>query len=84
MEKPNVLEASSRPVPYDTGKVKIGQFYEPARPQMGEEELYWQDLLLGVQAPPKPPLLHRVLSNLIISVGFGVAFVLYILILFRG
>lgn len=84
MEKTTVPEVSSRPVPYDTGKVKIGQFYEPSRPPMGEEDLYWQNLLLGVEAPPKPPLLHRVLSNVIVSVGFGVAFVLYILILFRG
>lgn len=40
VEKPRVT-------PYDTGKIKIGVYYEPPRPQQDEEELALQDALLG-------------------------------------
>jgi len=40
VEKPRVT-------PYDTGKIKIGVYYEPPRPQQDEDEIALQDALLG-------------------------------------
>lgn len=36
-----------RVTPYDTGKIKIGVYYEPPRPQQDEDEIALQDALLG-------------------------------------
>jgi len=36
-----------RITPYDTGKIKIGVYYEPPRPAQDEDEIALQDALLG-------------------------------------
>ena len=36
-----------RITPYDTGKIKIGVYYEPPRPVQDEEEIALQNALLG-------------------------------------
>ena len=36
-----------RVTPYDTGKIKIGVYYEPPRPPQDEDEIALQDALLG-------------------------------------
>lgn len=36
-----------RVTPYDTGKIKIGVYYEPPRPQQDEDEIALQTALLG-------------------------------------
>ena len=36
-----------RVTPYDTGKIKIGVYYEPPRPTQDEDEIALQDALLG-------------------------------------
>lgn len=36
-----------RITPYDTGKLKIGVYYEPPRPPQDEEEIALQNALLG-------------------------------------
>ena len=36
-----------RITPYDTGKIKIGVYYEPPRPSQDEEEIALQNALLG-------------------------------------
>ncbi len=84
MDKTTISKDTARRVPYDTGKVKIGMFYEPPKPRMDTEELLLQNLLLGVDTPSKPPLLQRILSNIGVSVGFGIIFTLYLLVLFRS
>lgn len=45
----NTLDTLDKPrvTPYDTGKIKIGVYYEPPRPPQDEEELALQDALLG-------------------------------------
>lgn len=45
----NTLDKLDKPrvTPYDTGKIKIGVYYEPPRPQQDEDELALQDALLG-------------------------------------
>jgi len=42
----NILD-KPRVTPYDTGKIKIGVYYEPPRPQQDEDEIALQDALLG-------------------------------------
>ena len=41
------VEAQPRITPYDTGKIKIGVYYEPPKPQQDEDELLLQGALLG-------------------------------------
>jgi len=36
-----------KPIPYDTGKVKIGLLYTPPPPRPTPEEEWTQDILLG-------------------------------------
>ena len=45
----NTLDKLEQPrvTPYDTGKIKIGVYYEPPRPQQDEDEIALQDALLG-------------------------------------
>jgi hypothetical protein len=58
-----ISKASARPTPYDTGKVKIGVYYEVPKPPLEPDELILQHALLGI-APPKEPLFQRILSKL--------------------
>jgi hypothetical protein len=41
-----------RITPYDTGKIKIGVYYEPPRPSQDEDEIALQDALLGGKWAP--------------------------------
>jgi hypothetical protein len=40
-------QENTRVTPYDTGKIKIGVYYEPPRPAQDEDEIALQDALLG-------------------------------------
>ena len=40
-------QENTRITPYDTGKIKIGVYYEPPRPMQDEDEIALQDALLG-------------------------------------
>jgi len=40
-------QENTRATPYDTGKIKIGVYYEPPRPVQDEDEIALQDALLG-------------------------------------
>jgi hypothetical protein len=46
------FKEKSRVTPYDTGKIKIGVYYEPPRPSQDEDELALQDALLGGEWRP--------------------------------
>lgn len=63
MDGTSISKASMRPTPYDTGKVKIGRFYEPPKPPLEEEAVILQHALLGI-APPKETFFQRLLSRL--------------------
>ena len=41
-----------RITPYDTGKIKIGVYYEPPRPSQDEDEIALQGALLGGKWSP--------------------------------
>jgi hypothetical protein len=45
-------QENTRVTPYDTGKIKIGVYYEPPRPQQDEDEIALQDALLGGEWRP--------------------------------
>lgn len=45
-------QENTRITPYDTGKIKIGVYYEPPRPSQDEDELALQDALLGGEWRP--------------------------------
>jgi hypothetical protein len=57
-----ILKNSSRPTPYDTGKVKIGVFYEPPRAALKQEELLLQHALLSKSQTA--PFFQRIISRL--------------------
>lgn len=40
--------------PYDTGKIKIGVYYEPPKQKQSNEDLMLQSLLLGDKTPYLP------------------------------
>lgn len=83
MDKTTLSKARSRLVPYDTGKVKIGMFYEPPRPRPEDHELLLQNVLLGTHQP-KEPLWDRVINSLRFYTVFAIGFVAYLLVLFRS
>lgn len=58
-----ISKDSSRPTPYDTGKVKIGVYYEPPKPPLEQDELRLQHALLGI-APPKENFFQKFLTKL--------------------
>ena len=45
-------QENTRITPYDTGKIKIGVYYEPPRPPQDEDEIALQDALLGGEWRP--------------------------------
>lgn len=45
-------QENTRVTPYDTGKIKIGVYYEPPRPPQDEDEIALQDALLGGEWRP--------------------------------
>ena len=40
--------------PYDTGKIKIGVYYQPPKQKQSQEDLMLQSLLLGDKTPYLP------------------------------
>ena len=83
MDKTIISNDAARRVPYDTGKVKIGMFYEPPKKSMEDHELILQNALLGLDEP-KEPLIHRIMSNITAATVFMVVFALYLIVLFRS
>lgn len=83
MDKTTISKDSARRVPYDTGKVKIGMFYEPPKKRMEDHELILQNALLGLEQR-KEPVLQRIVANLPTVLMFAVGFIAYLLILFRS
>ncbi len=83
MDKTIVSNDAARRVPYDTGKVKIGMFYEPPKKSMEDHELILQNALLGLEEQ-KEPVVHKIVAALPATLMFAVAFIAYILILFRS
>jgi len=63
MDATTISKDSSRATPYDTGKVKIGVYYEPPKPPLEPDELLLQHALLGI-APPKETFFQRLISRL--------------------
>ena len=48
----NRVSTKPRATPYDTGKIKIGVYYEPPRPRQEEDEVLLQNALLGGKWQP--------------------------------
>lgn len=83
MDKTIISNDAARRVPYDTGKVKIGMFYEPPKKVMEDHELILQNALLGLDEQ-KEPIVHRIMAGLPAALMFAVGFITYLLILFRS
>jgi len=83
MDKTIISNDAARRVPYDTGKVKIGMFYEPPKKSMEDHELILQNALLGLDEP-KEPIVHRILASLPAATMFLLGFALYLIVLFRS
>jgi len=45
----------NKSTPYDTGKVKIGLFYEQPKQSLSRDDMYLQDMLLGAGDELLPP-----------------------------
>ena len=58
-----ISKESLRPTPYDTGKVKIGVYYEAPKPPLEPDELLLQHALLGIE-PPKETFFQKILYKL--------------------
>lgn len=84
MDKTTTSKAQSRLVPYDTGKVKIGLFYEAPKPRPEDHELILQNVLLGTPPQKRETLKEHIVNNLRSYIGFVVFFVGYIYVLFRS
>lgn len=56
--------------PYDTGKIKIGVYYEPPKQRQSNEDLMLQSLLLGDKTPYMPNF--RIDVRYIFYVALGV------------
>ena len=63
MDGTTVSKELSRSTPYDTGKIKIGLYYEPPTPPSEQDELILQHALLGI-IPPKETFFQRIISRL--------------------
>ena len=63
MDGTPVSKELSRSTPYDTGKIKIGVYYEPPKPPLEPDELLLQHALLGI-APPKENFFQKLLTKL--------------------
>lgn len=63
MNGTSTFKDSSRVTPYDTGKVKIGLYYEPPKPPLAQDEVILQHALLGI-APPKETFFQKLLAKL--------------------
>ena len=66
MDATIISKDSSHTTPYDTGKVKIGVYYEPPKPPLEQDELLLQHALLGI-APPKETFFQKLLTRLMRS-----------------
>jgi hypothetical protein len=61
-----ISKDSLRFTPYDTGKVKIGVYYEQPKPPLEQDELILQHALLS-NAQTTAPFFQRIISRLIRS-----------------
>lgn len=66
MDGTPVSKETSRFTPYDTGKVKIGVYYEQPKPPLEQDELLLQHALLGI-ASPKETFFQKLLTRLMRS-----------------
>jgi hypothetical protein len=66
MDGTPVSKETSRSTPYDTGKIKIGVYYEPPKPSLEQDELLLQHALLS-NAQTTAPFFQRIISRLIRS-----------------
>jgi len=64
-----------RPTPYDTGKVKIGVYYEPPRPTQDEDELALQDALLGGEWRPTASIRTKWQTTALVVCGILLYFI---------
>ena len=71
-----------RPTPYDTGKVKIGVYYEPPRPSQDEEEISLQNALLGGKWHPAATAKTR-WQMVVLAVGGTIIYVLGMSLMLR-
>jgi hypothetical protein len=53
---------NQRPTPYDTGKVKIGLYYEPKK-QLQDSGAFAEMLQVALIEPPKP-LIDRIIHRI--------------------
>lgn len=63
MDGTSISKVSTRTTPYDTGKVKIGAFYEAPKPPLEPDELILQHALLSIP-PLKETFFQRLISKL--------------------
>ncbi len=85
MEKPETETLGRKVTPYDTGKVKIGLYYEPPRPMPEDDELLLQHALLAPpNGEPKEPIMEKLISKIPAATLFILGFTLYVFILSRG
>ncbi len=85
MEKPETETLGRSVTPYDTGKVKIGLYYEPPRPLPEGDELLLQHALLSpAESRYKEPLIHRITRALPTACLMASLFVLYLFALSRS
>ena len=61
MDATVISKESPRPTPYDTGKVKIGVYYEQPKPALEQDELLLQHALL---TDAQTPFFQRLISRL--------------------
>jgi len=61
----------------DTGKVKIGQYYQRPVPQPDEDELLIQDALLNTEDNPKEDALRIIIGALLAVLFFGYIYFLF-------
>lgn len=60
-----------RPTPYDTGKLKIGLYYEPPLPTQDEDAIALQDALLGGKWAPSATAKTKWQTLILAAIGVG-------------
>jgi hypothetical protein len=72
---------SEKNPPYDTGKIKIGVYYERPKPQrQSDEDLMWQSLLLGDRPTPVLRPISKQRSFLYALLGVGAYVLLSVIV----
>jgi len=78
--KPDVEKVVHEVVPeryIDTGKVKIGQYYQRPVPHPDEDSLLIQDALLNTEDNPKGDALRIIIGALLAVLFFGYIYFLF-------